>query len=165
MDKASTIIGIVIVTMTVLPFLIYNIFKNMKKMKFRKNFMEFSEKSNLKLSKHDIWKNRYAIGIDSDSKRLLYYNIKENKPGATLIELSEVQKCRVVSTDRHVKSQNTINDKTNRLELIITYNNSGVPENILEFYKNPEFMPGTEDFAHADTWLSIINSNLENRQS
>jgi hypothetical protein len=165
MDKSSTTIGIVIVIMTVLPFLIYNIFKNMKKMKFRKDFMDFSEKSNLKLSRHDIWKNRYAIGIDTHSKRLLYYIKKEKKPEATLIELSEVQKCRVVSTDRHVKSQNTINDKTNRLELVITYNNSGVPEKILEFYKNPEFMPGTEDFAHADTWSGIINSNLEIGQS
>jgi hypothetical protein len=165
MDKSSTIIGIVIVVIIVLPFLIYNIYKSMKKRKFQKDFMDFAEKANLKISRHDIWKNHYAIGIDSDSKRLLYYNIKENKPGATLIELSEVQKCRVVSTDRHVKSQNSINDKTNRLELVITYNNSGVPEKILEFYKNPEFMPGTEDFAHADTWLSIINSNLENRQS
>jgi hypothetical protein len=164
MDKASAIIGLGIVVMTALPFIIYNIYKNMRKRKFLKDFMDLSVKAKLTFFQHEIWKNCYAIGIDSDSKKLLYYNKKEDKADGTLIDLSTVQKCRMVATDRHVKSQNSINDHTNRLELILTYTNSSMPEKVIEFYKNPEFMPSTDDFAHVENWLSIINSNLKNGQ-
>jgi hypothetical protein len=164
MDKASTIIGLGLVVLTALPFIIYNLYKKMKKSKFLMDFIELSEKAKLKFSQHEVWKNSFAIGIDADSNKLLYFNKNEGKEDGTLIDLSSVEKCRMVTTDRHVKSQNSINDRTNRLELVFTYANSGKPETVIEFYKNPEFMPSVDEIAHVEGWLSIINSNLKTSQ-
>jgi hypothetical protein len=165
MDKSATIIGLGIVVLTVLPFIIYNVYKKIRKRKFMNDFIKMSENAKLSCSQREVWKNCYAIGIDSDSKKLFYFNKKEDKEDGILIDLSGVEKCRLVATDRHVKSQYSINDKTNRIELVLTYSNSGVPEKVLELYKNAEFMPSTDDIAHVENWLSIINSNLKSSQN
>jgi hypothetical protein len=78
--------------------------------------------------------------------------------------LSEIEKCRLATIDKHIKSQNSNNDKTNRLELVFTYSNSNIPEKVLVLYKNAEFMPNTDDIAHVEKWLSIINANIKTSQ-
>jgi hypothetical protein len=163
MDKASTLLVIGIIVLTALPFIIFDVFKKMKKKKFWKNYIYLSEKANLKFSQKEVWNNCYAIGIDSDSMKLFYFNKNDDKEDGTLIDLAEVEKCRIVNTDRHLKGMNINNNIANRLELVFTYHNSGIPEKGLEFYMNTEFMPTTDDFAQAENWLKIVNSYLKPR--
>lgn len=162
MDNGSTKIGLWIIALIVLPFIIYYLYKKMKEMKFRKGFLVLSEREKVIISQKDLWKNCYAIGIDTDSKKLLYFNKRKDKERGTLIDLSEVERCRIVNTDRTVKNKNGNNKPTNRLELVFTFNNSGIPEKVLEFYNNTEFMPTVDDFSLIENWLQIVNSNLKN---
>jgi hypothetical protein len=164
MDKASTILGLSLVVLTALPFIIYNVYKKIRKRKFLKDFNDMAEKAKLTFSQKELLHNCYAIGIDSVSKKLFYLNKQVDREVGTLIDLSEVEKCRVVTTDRHIKSQYSNNDHTNRIELVLTYTNTTKPENVLELYKNTEFMPTTDDFAQIENWLNMINSNLKNSQ-
>lgn len=161
MEKASTILGLSLVVLTALPFIIYSVYKKMDKIKFLKDFTDMAEKANLKLSKKELLHKYYAIGIDRDSKKLFYLNKQNGHQEGTLIDLSEVEKCRLVTVDKHIKSQNNNNDKTNRLELVLTFSNSRKSEKVIELYKNPEFMPSTDDIALVESWLGVINSNLE----
>jgi hypothetical protein len=161
MDKGSTLIALVLVILTALPFIVLKINKKMKKMKFYKDFVKLSEKEKVTLSHKELWNNCYAVGIDTDSKKLLYFNIHEDKENGTLIDLFEVEKCRIVNTDRHIKSQNNKGNQANRLDLVFTYMNPNIAERSLEFYKNSEFMPNTEEYAQIENWLNIINSNLK----
>jgi hypothetical protein len=97
-------------------------------------------RAKLTISQKELLHKNHAIGIDTDSRKLFYYNKQVDSEDGTLIDLSEVEKCRIVTAERHIKSQNTKNDNTNRIELVLTYNNSETPEKILELYKNDEFM-------------------------
>jgi len=161
MDKASSIIVLGIVILIALPFIIHKAYKKMRKRKFLKDFIDMSKKAKLSFSHKELLYNTYAIGIDPDSKKLLYFNKQDKREEGTLIDLSEVEKCRIVTIDRHLNNQNGNNDKTNRIELIFSYSNHSTPEKILELYMNTEFMPNTDDIAHAENWLRIINSNLK----
>jgi hypothetical protein len=162
MDSGSTMIGVWIIVLTILPFIIAYFFKKMKEKKLQKNFLSLAEKEKVVISQKDFWKKCYSIGIDTDSKKLLYFNKRLDKERGTLIDLSQIEKCRVVHTDKHLKSQNGNSNLTNKLELVFTFNNSGIPEKSLEFYNNPEFMPTVDDFSHIENWLNIVNSNLKN---
>jgi len=133
----------------------------MKKMKFLKDFTQLSEREKLTFSEKEIWENCYAIGIDSGSKKLLYYNSREGKGTGTLIDLSEVESCRLVITDRHIKGQNSSNNYSNRIELVLSLTNSKKSEKVLEFYNNAEFMPDTDEISKVEYWLNINNSNLK----
>jgi hypothetical protein len=121
-----------------------------------------SEKAKLTFSLREIWNTCYAIGIDTDSKKLLYLNKQEDGEGGTLIDLSGIENCRIIMTDRHLESQNGNNNETNRIDLVLKYLNSNKAEKRLEFYKNPEFMPTSDDFGQVENWLNIINSNVKN---
>ncbi len=162
MDKESTIIGLGLVILTALPFIIYNLLKKIKKKKFLKEFIDMSVKAKLTLSHKELWNKSYAIGIDANTKKLLYLNKQDAGEGGTLIDLSEIEQCRMVTTDRYLKSQDTNNNQTNRIDLVLTHINSNKVEKILEFYKNAEFLPTADDFAQVDYWLNMINSNLKN---
>jgi hypothetical protein len=161
MDKGSTIIGLGIIVLTIIPFIIYYLYKKMKKMKFLKDFVRLSEREKFKISQKEMWKNCYAIAIDTESKKLLYFNKLKDKEKSALIDLSKVERCRIVSTDRTVKNLNENNIPTNRLELVFTFNNSAMPEKVLEFYNRAEFRPSADEFSHIESWLNIVNSNLK----
>jgi hypothetical protein len=164
MDSKSTIIGVWIIVLIILPFIISYLYNKMKAKKFEKDFLSLSEKEKIIISQKAFWKKCYSIGIDTDSKKLLYLNKHSEKEHGTLIDLSEIEKCMVVHTDKTVKSQNGNTNPTNRLDLVFTYKNSDMPEKVLEFYNNPEFMPTMDDFSHIENWLNIVNSNLKNNK-
>lgn len=162
MDKESTIIALGIIVATVLPFIIFNLIRKMKKVKFQKNFTKLAEREKLRFSREEILNNCYAIGIDPGSKKLLYLNKREDtKNSATLIDLSEVDRCRMVTTDRHLKSEVGSINQTNKLELVFSFTNSKKSEMILEFYNNPEFLPNLDEISQIENWLNIINLNLQ----
>lgn len=125
-----------------------------------KNFIQMSENSKLTFSQKELWNNCYAIGLDCDSKKLLYFKNLAGSEEGTLIDLSEVEKCRMATIDKHNNNNNN-NNGTNRVELVITYTNPKKSEKVLEFYKNAEFMPSIDDFAHAENWVNIITANLK----
>lgn len=162
MDNQSTVIGLGIIALTILPFIIFYFIKKMKQMKFMRDFIKLSESEKLSISQKDMWKNSYAIGIDTNSKKLFYFNKLKDKDRGTLIDLAEVERCRIVSIDRTVKNQNGYTGPSNRLELVFTYKNSSIPEKSLEFYDRAEFMPSADECSHIESWLNTVNSNLKN---
>jgi hypothetical protein len=161
MDKESTIIAIGIIVATILPFIIFKLIRKMQKVKFHKNFTKLAAREKLNFSHTEILNKCYAIGIDPDSKKLLYLNNREGQNEMALIELSEVNKCRLITTDRHLKSENDSSDHSNKLELVFTFTNSKSSEKILEFYNNSEFLPNPEEISQIENWLNIINSNIQ----
>lgn len=88
MDKASTILGLSLVVLTALPFIIYNVYKKMRKSKFLKDFVDMAAKAKLTFSQKELLHNCYAIGIDSDTKKLFYLRKQVDKEDGTLIDLT-----------------------------------------------------------------------------
>lgn len=161
MEKESTIIGLGIIALVLIPFIISYIIKKAKKTKFRKTFMSAAGKENIKISDHEMWEHRYMIGIDQDGKKLIYLKRNDNDVAPVVIDLSNVMKCRIVSTYRDQKSQFGDKERTNRLDLVLTVNNNTNAEKSLEFYNNPEFMPSSDAYAIVKKWSDIISENLK----
>jgi hypothetical protein len=162
MDIGAALIILAITALIVLPFLLMFLNKKRKYIKFQQNFMNLAQRGNITFSLKEIWNHRYAIGIDNNSKKIMYVNKKEDEAEPIIINLSEVAKCRVVSINKTVKNQYGSNALTDRLELVFTFRNSEIPEKILEFYESTEFMPNDEERSHIEKWLQIVNLNLNN---
>lgn len=154
-----------ITAVIVLPFLIVYLNKKSKYRKFENDFMNLAGKENITFSQKEIWNHRYAIGIDSNLKKIIYANKQKEKVEGILIDLAEVEKCRTISINKTVKNQYGKNALTDRLELIFTFNNPQIPEKVLEFYESADFMPNDEEHAHIDKWLQIVNSILKDNKN
>jgi hypothetical protein len=160
MDKESTVIILVITLAIGLPFLLIYLAKKRKDIKFLKHFTGIAHKNMIIISDREFWDHTYAIAIDNTSKKILYANRLKDGASETVIDLAEVEKCRIVTVNKTLKNQNGKNPLTDRLELVFTFRDPRKPVQVLEFYNNPEFMPNAQEFAHIEKWNQIINSNL-----
>jgi|WetSurMetagenome_2_1015567.scaffolds.fasta_scaffold21743_4 hypothetical protein len=161
MDNGTTIMGICILALLVLPFIISYTRKTMKHKNLMRFIREVSEKEKLKISQYQMWEHNYIIGIDTESGKLIYFNKKENKKQGIVINLPDVAKCRIISTDQPQKKQSGDASPAYRLDLILTLNNSSDGEMVLEFYNSIAFSPSSEDFSIIKKWSDIVNSNLK----
>lgn len=163
MDTQSSIIILGIVIAITLPFLIISFIKKRKDIKFLNHFTSLAHKEKIIISKRDFWDHNYAIAIDNNSKKMIYSNRLKDEASGTIIDLNEVENCRKIIINKTQKNQNGNNHLTDRLELVFTFRNPELPEKVLEFYENPEFMPNPEECSHLDNWYQIINSNLKQK--
>jgi hypothetical protein len=161
MDKEATIIMLGIVAVIILPFLLFYFFKKRREIKFLKHFRNLAQQEKLIISQKEFWDHSYAIAIDTNINKIIYAKRLRDETAGTIIDLADVEKCRIVRTDKTQKSQNGKDPQTDRLDLVFTFRNSDMPEKVLEFYENTEFMPNTEDRFNIEKWYSIINSNLK----
>jgi len=160
MDKGATLIILGIVVIIVLPFIFHSLYKKLKDMKFLKYFTSLAEKEKIVISQKELWNKYYIIGIDNNSKKILYTNKRREKAEEILIDLAEVENCRIASVNKTLKGQSGNSSKSDRLELVFTFSKSGMPEQSLEFYDSTEFMPTDKENSIIENWMNIINSNL-----
>lgn len=161
MDKASTIIMLGIIAATILPFLIYNLIKKGKDTKLLKHFTDLAEREKVTISQKELWDHKFVIGIGTDSKKIIYANKLQEDVEEAVIDLTEVDKCRVVTVNKANKSQNGKNPTSDRLELVFTFLNTSKPEKSLKFYENAEFMPNAAECSHVENWYNIISAKLK----
>lgn len=160
MDTGAVKIVLVIIALIVLPFVFNSLYKKRKDLKFQKDFIDMAEKEKIIFFHKELWNNRYAVGIDNNSRKLLYIKRQNNTVEHVMIDLSEVEKCRIAYFNKTAKNQDGKNNISDRIELIFTFLKPGSTEKAIEFYNNAEFMPAENDQSLAEKWLQLINSNL-----
>lgn len=161
MDKQSLIIILGIVVAIALPFLIISLIKKRNDAIFMRHFTDLAHSEKLNISKREFWDHNYAIAIDNNSKKIIYANRLKDGEAGTIIDLAEIENCRKVIINKTQKNLNGNDPLTDRLELVFTFRKPELPEKVLVFYENPEFMPNAEECSHLENWHQIINSNLK----
>jgi hypothetical protein len=165
MNTGSIIISTLgLIALIILPFILHYLHKKNKDKKFMKDFISLAEKENIVISQKEFWRECYAIGIDENLKKLLYVNKQKDKEQSTLIDLMEVESCRIANKSRLVKTPNGNYNVMDRLDLVFTFNKSDLPEKALEFYDCEKFMTIDEELPLIENWLGIINLNIKNNR-
>lgn len=160
MESGTTIIGLILLFIMVLPFILLS----KKKSKGGKHFLsilfDLAKKNNSKISEHELW-NNVAVGIDRDTHQLYFIRKTATNNIVYNIDLSEIQKCRLVNSNRKVNYKGGSYNVIDRLELAFTYCDKIKPEIILEFY-NSEYdsVALNGELQLASKWLKIINTEL-----
>jgi hypothetical protein len=112
------------------------------------------------ITQKEFWNKCYGIGLDKNSKKLFYAKKTKNGIQESIIDLSMVEKCRMVKTSEKVKDQSGETRLCDLLELVFTFSDQVLPEKVLEFYSSSNFMPNEEVISLAEKWLAIVNSDL-----
>jgi hypothetical protein len=161
MDLTAIITASALVALITIPFIIHHSGRKKKEMKFQKDVIILTGNKNVKISQREFWRDGYAICIDDNSKKIVYSNSHKENGQKVIIELSEIEKCRIVNTGRKVNTTTGNNFITDRLELVFTYKRSDLPEKIMEFYDSSVFMTTDGELPLIERWLGIVNSNLD----
>lgn len=160
MDLLTTIIGLIVVALCVLPIVYMHVSQKKEKNKFLHDFKLMAEQQQLLLSKHEVWGHFYAIGLDSSCSKLCYYQKRGDRPQQELIKLGEVDRCWVNTLKKPMNGDNVID----RVELVLSFRNPKLAEKALVFYSREEGMALDGEIQLIELWKTIINSELANKK-
>lgn len=161
MDITLIIMAIVLMAIIISPFLLHYLSQKRKEAKILHEFLSLAESENAKLSQMEFWRQRYGIGIDEVSKKMFYISINKEKGERTIINLSEVDQCRINAISRNAKTTSGNVTVIERLDLVFTFNTPDKPEKTLQFYDSAEFISTDNERVLIEKWFGIIKSNLK----
>jgi hypothetical protein len=165
MDTTEIITGIALIGIIIIPFFLHHLKKKKKEAKFLNDLLSLAKNEDSIISQKDFWRECYAIGIDENSKKLLYINKIKDKEQKTAIDLSEVERCSIVNASRSVKIPKGNLTVLDRIDLVFTFNRADLSEKTLEFYDSTTFMTPDGEIPLVEKWMAIINSNLKTNKN
>jgi hypothetical protein len=160
MDLTTALIGLAVVALTILPMVYFHLAQKKQKNAFLKGFLAQAAEQQVQVTHHDVWSHYFALGLDPQSNKLFYLKQRDGKEQKVLINLAEVDKCRVVNTKKMLNNDPIID----RLELVFTFKNTRIPEKSLEFFNKGEFMTLSGELQLIEKWKTIANSQLEGKK-
>jgi hypothetical protein len=161
MEIGPLLVGIATIVLVVAPFVYLHKAQKNKELRFLNAFLALAEKQSLKITQHEIWNMVYAIGVDPQSKKLFYMKRMGDKELTILIDLSEVEKCRVVNRSRSMKTSHGSSKVIDRLDLGFVNKNHQKPEKYLEFFNGDESLSLRGELPLIEKWCGIINAHLK----
>jgi len=156
----GTIFGLIILIICVLAVLLVNSNKKKKEKQFSQTLFDLAEKSNSKISEYDFWNNT-LIGIDKDSHKLFFIRKTDGNVITNEIDLSEIQKSRIVNSARIVDNKVSSSSVTDKLELSFSYRNPKKNETLLEFYNNnTDSLTVYRELKLIEKWSGMVNESI-----
>src|SRR5690606_21440770 len=156
-DYITLTIILVIMVAFCMPFVYSHQKKKKEEKKMIDSFMKKAQIHQLNISKHELWRRNYIIGIDSDKGKLLYIKfhpeMKEN-----IIDLHKIKKVRIA--DAHSEVGTDKEKVVEKLWLSFSYFDLKVSETDLEFYDAEESMGLMGEPLLIKSWEKIIQENL-----
>ncbi|MBU2940329.1 hypothetical protein KO494_12355 [Lacinutrix sp. C3R15] len=160
MDSTTTIIGVLIVFIIVLPIVAIQRSQTSKKKKSRKGFINEALQNNVTIDQPDFWGSYYAIALDTDQNKLIYSKIINEVYNTKIIELNQVRSCAIVRTNRTFKNKNTFKTETDKIDLVIEYKTTNKPKEVLEFYNVDVNIEMSNEVSLLEKWETKIKSNI-----
>jgi len=159
--KSGTIIMVV---MVLLIFVVPTIWMYLSRIKsekqFKKKLCNFAESGNCTISEMDFWK-KSVIGIDKNLHKLFYIRTTNSEEYKKEIDLTEIQKCRVLNASRSMNGKNGNYTAIDRLELIFTCRDKNKPEIGLEFYNTiHDSLSLAGEVQLIEKWYRIVDAEL-----
>jgi len=143
-----------------IPIIIINSKKKRKEKLFIQLLLDLAEKSNSKITQRDLWNNS-QIGIDKEACRLFYIKQTNSEEVIKVVDLSEIQKCRVINTSRTVNFKDSVQTVLEKLELAFVNQDKNKSEIILGFYDSAiDSLSLRNEFILTEKWSEIVNSTI-----
>ena len=153
METILIVIGLVL--LIVLPFVINHRIQKNKHESFLKHFSLLALKHNSVISKHDFWKNSFAIGIDENSKKVFYMRRTGSKEVEKMLDLNDISGCSFRAAGASLKGSEE------DISLRFAHRETGNTETSFIFYDGEDAMSiCDEEIPLVEKWCTIINSNL-----
>jgi hypothetical protein len=156
MDLGASIVGMIVILICIIPFVLISINNRKKGEKLRQRLFDFAQKSNFVVNRYDSW-HHSSIGIDDQNDVIFFTRTVKDQVFLQQINLSEIQKCRVIITRKIASSSGGIEI----LELAFTYQNKNKPEVILEFYNAAyDSLTLSGELQMVEKWCKIVNDKI-----
>lgn len=161
MDFGTGIIGILFLLFCFIIFLILSRGNRKREKQLLQQLRKLAELGNFTISQYDIWKDS-AIGIDKITNTLFVIRELNNQPESYTINLAEIQKCRVINTNKAISNKEVRYKAIGKVELLFSNRNKNKPETRVEFYNlENDSTTLSGELQLAEKWCKISNDNCK----
>jgi hypothetical protein len=155
---------VILIAMIVLIFVVPSIWMYVRNLKnerqFKNKLFNLAANSSCSISEFDFWKNS-AIGIDINRHKLFYVREVKEAELKKEIDLSEIQKCRILNASRSLNVKNGNYTAIDRLELVFSNRDKTKPEIGLEFYNTVhDSLAISGEVQLVEKWSGIVEKEL-----
>jgi hypothetical protein len=158
-DSVTLIAALVLSLAFAAPFY-YNHKINKKKIALRTHLLhQTAKEKGLVISKFELWRERYIIGLDSTKGRVLYIQYLET-PIIADIDLSKVRSMEILERNHEVGKGKEKRKVIDNLELVF-YNKNNESFMAIEFYDGELFSDMEGELPLIKEWQTMLKTSLK----
>lgn len=162
MNLGTAIIGAIFIAIFMLPFIFMLQGRKKKKKQLLQSILNVANNHQCKISQHELCEE-FAIGLDETTNQLFFLKKTEDQEIAQFVNLSEIKSCKVIKTERSVKSKDENYKSINNLDLQFSFLDQKNPDVLFAFYNAEENMELNGEIQTIEKWANIVNDRLKKR--
>jgi len=145
----------------VVPFIINHNLQSRKKRKFLLSLEGIAEKNGSKITRHDLLKDTFAIGMDENHRKVFYVKRAKGVEEASYVDLKDLTSCTVSTDGSSVSTGSGKGYSASSVKLVFTSSNQENSVKPFIFFDGSDPMSILdEELPLAEKWASLINSKL-----
>ncbi|MDR7131952.1 hypothetical protein J2X69_004318 [Algoriphagus sp. 4150] len=158
-DPVTLVVSSLAMVATASPFVYYSY--KLKKISSAQlaSFEEFSVAKNVVPTQHERWRNHYHLGLDNQSKKLIYHRFG-SYPEQSLIDLGEVGKVSIQEKIRKVPVGKETRYILDFLALQFHFKDASHSPKTIEIYDGELFSDMAGERGIAEKWQKILEAQL-----
>lgn len=161
MDITSTIIGISLFLLFVIPIVLLNRRGKKTVQLFKKKLFSQAEKESCTINEFEIWNNA-AIGIDTESSKIFFLKKVAYKDENEKIDLKEVSSCQLINTNQNFNTKDGQQTIVEKLELVFSFKEQQKDQKSFVLYdRDLDNINLNGEVQIAQKWLGILTKELE----
>lgn len=162
MDISTTIIGLLILALFVVPVIIISRAGKGKGKKFEKDFFSEVSRNDMKITDKDFW-NEYAIGIDTSTNKIIYLDWSGHDRTSTIFDLKDVKVFETTPGQAERSRKNFNYKNIGRLALRFQFRESARPDVNITFYIAGFGQITDNEIALFNKWASLIRMKSDTK--
>lgn len=160
MDLGSTITGIVLLILCILPMVFLSRNRKKRENELLKTITDLAANQNAKISQFEHCGD-LVIGLDETGKNLYFAKRQDETKAAKFVNLKEVKSCKVVNVSRKVSNENGNHRVLEKLELKFEPIDKSKSDFIFEFYREDDRIPLNGELQLIEKWAEIAKARLQ----
>ncbi|WP_073851639.1 hypothetical protein [Pontibacter flavimaris] len=156
MDLTTIVIACLALVVFIVPIMYLQRNQKQKTGEASAEFLALAEQQQARLTKHELWNDRYAIGLDEGQKKLLYLRKDDVQEQKLFLHLADFKKSTVSSESRDVNGTKVFD----LIELRLAPRNPKHAEVRLEFYNKEVSIMLSGEMLLAQKWSSLISASI-----
>lgn len=159
MELSTIIMGAVLITICVLPFVLTSNGKKKREQKMLQYLTEIAKEHNCKIGQSECC-NDFIIGIDEVANFVFFAKKNEKRELQEVINLANIEYCNIINSSRTVKLKDENHTVIDKLELAF-YSSQNKIEKKLELYNSEDSLQLYMELQCIEKWSKLINEHVK----
>ena len=161
METGLVIIDAIIITIVILPFVLFIVGRRKRKQKLHNALQSEATLHHRQLGKTEVQSN-FAIGLDTTEENVFFYKETEDADYAQVVDLKSISACKFVKESKLIKDKKKHYDIIDKVQLTFEYKNHKAVTTFV-LYSNDDDLALNNELTIGQQWEGVVNQVLRSR--